>query len=104
MTFRPTIVLPVALLGVALFASPMPAQVRGMRGSAPAPRTRVSFGVRGRTGSAFAGRRRDFGGSAFLAAPYFYPYDDYVDEPVTPEAPPVQVIVERPAQPPVPAP
>jgi hypothetical protein len=101
MIFRLTIALPAAVLGAALFASSVPAQVRGMRGSAPGPRTGVSSRFGGRTGFTHAGHRRNFTGSVFLAAPYFYPDDEYDNEPVSSVAPPVQVVVVAPVPPPV---
>src|ERR1700675_1924100 len=99
MIFRLTVALPVAVLGAALFASSVPAQVRGMRGSAPAPRRGISSRFGGRAGFTRAGHRRNFTDSAFLGAPYFYPDDEYDYEPVSPEAPPVQVVVGAPGPP-----
>jgi hypothetical protein len=103
-------VLPVAVLGVALFASSAVAQGRGMRSAGPVPRTGVSFGLGQRTRLTNWGPRRYFNSSAYLPYQYFYPDYDYdddydnVNESTPPDESPVQIIVAPPAQPPVPAP
>ncbi len=91
--YRP---LAIALLGVAVFTSPLRAQMRGVHATAAAPPqgANPSPGHGGITfnfgHSRFTHR---FGGprTVFLPTPYFYPdYDDYAREP---EAPPPQVVV-----------
>jgi hypothetical protein len=100
MISRLSIALPIAVLGAALFAQPAPAQVRGMRASGRAPRAGFSFGPGVRT---YPGPRRYFGGSAFLPVPYYPDYDSADYEPISPEAPPVQILVEGSPQPAAPA-
>lgn len=100
MIFRLSITLPIAVLGAALFASPAPAQVRGMRASERAARAGFSFGPGVRTRP---GPGRYFGGSAFLPVPYYPDYDSAGYEPIPPEAPPIQILVEGSPQPAAPA-
>lgn len=100
MISRLTIAATFAVLGATLFASPAPAQVRGMRASPASPRARSSFKLRGREGLARQSQRRFLNESGFLFPPYFYPDDEFDYEP---EAPPAQTGVAQPAQSPAPA-
>jgi hypothetical protein len=105
-------VLPVAVLGAALFASSAVAQGRGMRSPGPVPRTGVPFWLGQRTGLTHLGQRRYSNSSAYLPSQYFYLNDDYdtendnhnENESTVPDESPVQIIVAPPAQPLVPAP
>jgi hypothetical protein len=94
--------LPAAALGVALFASPAPAQVLGMRAAAAAPRARSSFRLGAGAGIAHAGHRPYVTGAMFLPSLYYDPGYDYDDKSVAPGLAPVQVVIAPPAQPPVP--
>jgi hypothetical protein len=93
-------ILPIAVLGAAIFASSAHAQVRGM-GAHGSARTGIPFGGR-RTGPSHTGHHRNFNDSGYLY-PYFPDYD-YSDESAPPAAPPVQIVVAPPVQPPIPAP
>src|SRR5713101_1332213 len=103
--YRP---LAIALLAVAVFTSPLKAQMRSMRATA-APPSPAANPSSGRSGVTF-----NFGHSRFphrfgprtifFGAPYFYPdYDDYISEPVATEPPPVVVVQSAPAATQVPA-
>ncbi len=100
--------LAIALLAVAVFTSPLKAQMRSMRATAapPPPAANPSSGRSGLTfnfgHSRFSHR---FGPrTIFFGAPYFYPdYDDYISEPVATEPPPVVVVQSAPAATQVPA-
>ncbi|MFY9583442.1 MAG: hypothetical protein WAR21_03000 [Candidatus Acidiferrales bacterium] len=103
MNSRLTIALPIVVLGVTVFVSSAPAQMRRMGASAPAVRARISSRLGTRIGFARVHHRRFFRSSVFLP-PYFYPdydYDEY--EPIATQAPPLQVIVVQPAPAPAPA-
>jgi hypothetical protein len=100
---RPTIALPVALLGAALLAPSAPAQGRGMRAFSAAPQAHSSFRFGGRDGSARQSHRRFLNEPAFLFPPYYYPDDEFDYGPVAPEESPVQMAVAQPAQSPAPA-
>jgi len=92
----------VAASGILVFASSVPAQMRGMRGSAPAPRGGTTFRLTGRFGRAH--RRGFFNGSAYLPIPYPYSDYDYESEEIAPEPMPSSVVVVQPAAaPPAPA-
>jgi hypothetical protein len=98
-------ILPIAVLGAAIFASSAHAQVRGM-GAHSSARTGIPFGGR-RTGLSHTGHHRNFNDSGYLPSGYLYPYFpdyDYSDESAPPAAPPVQIVVAPPVQPPIPAP
>ena len=103
--YRP---LAIALLAVAVFTSPLKAQMRSMRATAapPPPAANPSSGRSGVTfnfgHSRFTHR---FGPrTIFFGAPYFYPdYDDYISEPVEPPPPQVVVVQSAPAATQVPA-
>ena len=103
MTSRLTSAFYVTVLGAALFASSTPAQVRGTRGSGRGPRTGVSFRLGGRAGEAHPGQRQYFIGSRLEPFPYLYPDYGFDYESAGAEAPPVQLVVAPPAQPPAPA-
>jgi hypothetical protein len=71
-------ILPVAVLGVVIFASSAHAQVRGVRAPASA-RTGIPFGGP-RTGLSHTGRHRNFNDSGYLPSGYLYPYfSDFPD-------------------------
>lgn len=99
MSFRLTIALFSAVLGVAFFASPTPAQMRGARASGSALRTRASFAFGARAGAVRGGQRRYSSGSGLLQYPYFF-YPDYDDDSFAPQAVPDQGVMAPPAQPP----
>ena len=93
------------MLGATVFASSAGAQMRGVRVSAPAPRTGVPFPSGARAGFVRIRQHRVFPGSGFLS-PYFYPGYDYDYEPFVPQAPPPpppQEAIAPPAPPPAPA-
>lgn len=94
---RVTIALPATLLWVALFAVPVPAQIRGMRAPAPAPHTPLSFRLNGRASHNHQTRHRYFNGFAY--------YPDYESdyEPGPSVGPSAQTVVMEPARAPVPA-
>ena len=92
---RLTTALSVALLGAALLATPVHAQGRGMRGSAPARRG-GSLRLRGKTRFTRTSHRGFFDGSGF------YPDYDSSEEPFASGEPPPQVVVAQPAQSPSP--
>lgn len=105
MNYRLTIALSAAVLGATIFVSSAGAQMRGVRVSAPAPRTGVPFRSGARSGFVRIRQHRVFPGSGFLS-PYFYPGYDYDYEPFAPQEPPPpppQAAVAPPAPPPVPA-
>jgi hypothetical protein len=99
MSLRIPIVLSLAVMGAAVCASSASAQGRGMRASAPAAGMAGSFRAGGAAGFAHARPRRVFRDPALLPYPYFYSgYDDNEYEALSPEAPPVQVVlVQQPA-------
>jgi hypothetical protein len=103
MISRFTCALPIAILGATLFASPAPAQIRGMRGFGPVPRSANSFRLRSRGELGRMSHRRFLNGSAFPLPPYDYPYDESDDGTVVNEASPAQVVVVQPAPPAAPA-
>ncbi|MGA7793146.1 MAG: hypothetical protein WCA19_08910 [Candidatus Acidiferrales bacterium] len=103
MKSRLCIAVSVAALGAALFAPSVPAQGRhGMHAPAAAPRARSSFRLSAREGFDRPNQRRLLNDSAFLF-PYLYADDEFDYAPIAPEAPPVQIVVPQPLQPPAPA-
>src|SRR5277367_6252885 len=103
MNFRLAIVLPVALVGVALCAPSAPAQGRGGRGAGAASGRRSSLRAGGRGGGARLGQRRSLSDSGFLYPAFFYPYDDYDYSPYGEDVNPVQYVTVQAAQAPAPA-
>jgi hypothetical protein len=89
------LVLSVAMVGAAVFASSTQAQRRAAFSSRPASRPRTAVLREGRVGTSFAPSRRMrriYAGSGF--APYFYA--DYDSEPGTIDAPGNQIVEQAP--------
>ncbi len=104
MISRFTIALSVAVLGTALIAPCAPAQGRGgMRASAGGPRARSSFRLGERGELARPLQRRFLNQPGFPFLPYIYPDGEFDYGTDAQVGTPVEVVVERPAQPPAPA-
>jgi hypothetical protein len=105
MISRLSITLAASIMAASLFAPAAPAQGRGARGSAGAPRARSSFGLNGREGLARPYQRRLLNDSGFFLPPYFYSDDAEFDNvPLEPGAIPVQLIAAQAVSPPPPPP